>query len=300
MERLSPMAWPMPRPRLLDWASCPPHLRFNKYVLAGYRPVSTGSGCLHSLLYLHNESGNIYSHGLPLLWFLLVLPPSLPWGRLHTPWLAAAHCLACACPPLGSVFYHLFMNHTGGPAVYRRLLCLDMCGICAITSLGALSIIYCSFLCRPVLQTLGMLGYSALSLIALHRAVSASTNNARLRAFGWQAAFRMACYTCRWAGLATTSLGAVAGLASSRDAGATASAAVADPSLRHYVLMDLMALAGGAINVSRVPERWLPGQFDYWFNSHQIMHVMVVLSILHLHWGVVPDLLRASDMTCPS
>uniref|UniRef100_S4RDX5 Progestin and adipoQ receptor family member IVb n=1 Tax=Petromyzon marinus TaxID=7757 RepID=S4RDX5_PETMA len=271
-------AGPMPRPRLLDWASCPPHLRFNKFVLAGYRPVSTGSDCLHSLFYLHNESGNIYSHGLPLLWFLLVLPPSLPWGRLHTPWLAAAHCLACACPPLGSVFYHLFMNHTGGPAVYRRLLCLDMCGICAITSLGALSIIYCSFLCRPVLQTLGMLGYSVLSLIALHRAVSASTNNARLRAFGWQAAFRMACYTCRWAGLATTSLGA----------------------LRHYVLMDLVAMAGGAINVSRVPERWLPGRFDYWFNSHQIMHVMVVLSILHLHWGVVPDLLRASDMPCPS
>lgn len=50
-------------PRLLDWASSPPHLQFNKFVLTGYRPASSGSGCLRSLFYLHNELGNIYTHG---------------------------------------------------------------------------------------------------------------------------------------------------------------------------------------------------------------------------------------------
>uniref|UniRef100_A0ACB8EUY0 Progestin and adipoQ receptor member 4 n=1 Tax=Sphaerodactylus townsendi TaxID=933632 RepID=A0ACB8EUY0_9SAUR len=50
-------------PRLLDWASSPPHLQFNRFVLTGYRPVSSGSGCLRSLFYLHNELGNIYTHG---------------------------------------------------------------------------------------------------------------------------------------------------------------------------------------------------------------------------------------------
>ncbi|KAF6126257.1 hypothetical protein HJG60_014560 [Phyllostomus discolor] len=49
-------------PRLLDWASSPPHLQFNKFVLTGYRPASSGSGCLRSLFYLHNELGNIYTH----------------------------------------------------------------------------------------------------------------------------------------------------------------------------------------------------------------------------------------------
>ncbi|KAM6166483.1 progestin and adipoQ receptor family member 4 isoform 2-T3 [Erethizon dorsatum] len=52
-------------PRLLDWASSPPHLQFNKFVLTGYRPASSGSGCLRSLFYLHNELGNIYTHGGP-------------------------------------------------------------------------------------------------------------------------------------------------------------------------------------------------------------------------------------------
>ena len=52
-------------PRLLDWASSPPHLQFNKFVLTGYRPASSGSGCLRSLFYMHNELGNIYTHGEP-------------------------------------------------------------------------------------------------------------------------------------------------------------------------------------------------------------------------------------------
>ncbi|KPP62232.1 hypothetical protein Z043_119592 [Scleropages formosus] len=50
-------------PRLLDWASSPPHLQFNKYVLTGYRPVSSVHDCVRSLFYLHNELGNIYTHG---------------------------------------------------------------------------------------------------------------------------------------------------------------------------------------------------------------------------------------------
>lgn len=50
-------------PRLLDWASSPPHLQFNKYVLTGYRPISSVQDCVRSLFYLHNELGNIYSHG---------------------------------------------------------------------------------------------------------------------------------------------------------------------------------------------------------------------------------------------
>lgn len=51
------------KPRLLDFKSSPPHLQFNDCVLTGYRPVSTVKGCLHSLFYLHNEFGNIYTHG---------------------------------------------------------------------------------------------------------------------------------------------------------------------------------------------------------------------------------------------
>lgn len=51
-------------PKLLDFKNSPPHLQFNKYVLKGYRPISTYRDCLRSLFYLHNELGNIYTHGM--------------------------------------------------------------------------------------------------------------------------------------------------------------------------------------------------------------------------------------------
>ncbi|XDV13170.1 hypothetical protein PO909_001648 [Leuciscus waleckii] len=56
-------------------------------------------------------------------------------------------------------------------------------------------------------------------------------------------------------------------------------------SLRHFLTMDALAVLGGVINITRIPERFRPGLFDYWCNSHQIMHVLVVVSILYLHWG---------------
>nr|XP_020766077.1 progestin and adipoQ receptor family member 4 isoform X2 [Odocoileus virginianus texanus] len=225
-------------PRLLDWASSPPHLQFNKFVLTGYRPASSGSGCLRSLFYMHNELGNIYTHG--------------------------------------SVLYHLFMCHKGGSPVYTRLLALDMCGVCLINTLGALPIIHCTLACRPWLRPAALLGYTLLSGVAGWRALTAPSTSARLRAFGWQAGARLLVFGARGAGLGSGAPG----------------------SLRCYLRMDALALLGGLVNVARLPERWVPGRFDYWGNSHQIMHLLSVGSILQLHAGVVPDLLWAARHTC--
>ncbi|XP_033027039.1 progestin and adipoQ receptor family member 4 isoform X2 [Lacerta agilis] len=191
-------------PRLLDWASSPPHLQFNRFVLTGYRPISTGSGCLRSLFYLHNELGNIYTH-------------------------------------------------------------------------GALPIIYCTLACTPIPRTAALLAYTGLSSYGIFCAVTASSSFRRLRAFAWQALFRFFFFYLRWVGLGTGH----------------------PSSLRSYLIMDGLAFLGGVINISRVPERWKPGRFDYWFNSHQIMHVLVVVSILYLHWGVVADLQWIGNHACP-
>ncbi|KAF5889091.1 progestin and adipoQ receptor family member 4-like [Clarias magur] len=59
----------------------------------------------------------------------------MPWTQISVTWLGVVHFLACLSPQLGSVLYHLFMNHEGGEPVYKRLLTLDMCGICMITTL---------------------------------------------------------------------------------------------------------------------------------------------------------------------
>ena len=37
---------------------------------------------------------------------------------------------------------------------------------------------------------------------------------------------------------------------------------------------------GGLLYMFRVPERFAPGRFDLWFNSHQLFHLMVVAGAL--------------------
>uniref|UniRef100_A0A3B3VY83 Progestin and adipoQ receptor family member 4 n=1 Tax=Poecilia latipinna TaxID=48699 RepID=A0A3B3VY83_9TELE len=192
-------------PRLLDFTKTPPHLQFNKYVLTGYRPVSTTTDCLRSLFYMHNELGNIYSH-------------------------------------------------------------------------GALPIIYITLLCHPAVQQATMLAYILLSAYGIYCATTAHTNFLRLRAFIWQALFRVSLFLFRVYG-----------------------SGVGSPdSLRLFVIMDALAVLGGLVNVIQIPERFSPGLFDNWGNSHQIMHVMVVCSIVYLHWGTMADLAWIKTFQCPA
>ncbi len=81
-------------------------------------------------------SPSFLSSGIPLVCFLVLLPLNIPWSQISVTWLGVVHFLACLSPQLGSVLYHLFMNHEGGEPVYHTLLKLDVCGICMINTLG--------------------------------------------------------------------------------------------------------------------------------------------------------------------
>lgn len=64
------------------------------------------------------------------------MPFSIPWMEVDSIWICVVHYLACLCPTVGSVVYHLFMNHVGGEHVYDTLLSLDMVGVCLVNTLG--------------------------------------------------------------------------------------------------------------------------------------------------------------------
>ena len=42
---------------------------------------------------------------------------------------------------------------------------------------------------------------------------------------------------------------------------------------------------GAGLYAARIPERWKPGAFDVAFNSHQILHVAVIVAAL-VHYRV--------------
>ena len=63
-----------------------------------------------------------------------------------------------------------------------------------------------------------------------------------------------------------------------------------------HASLQVLSASGAVINVLRIPEKWFcsphprrAGPFDYWLNSHQIMHILVVWAIWHYHRGACLD-----------
>lgn len=128
------------------------------------------------------------------------------------------------------------------------------------------------------MQQTALLVYILLSAHGIYCATTARTNVRRLRSFVWQALFRFSLFLFRVYG-----------------------SGVGSPnSLRLFVIMDCLALLGGLVNIVQIPERFRPGLFDNWGNSHQIMHVMVICSIIYLHWGTLEDLAWIKSYQCPA
>lgn len=143
---------------------------------------------------------------------------------------------------------------------------------------GALPIIHITLLCYPALRKAALLAYILLSAYGIYCATTARTNILRLRAFVWQGLFRFSLFLFRVFG-----------------------SGVGSPnSLRLFVIMDSLAVLGGLVNITQIPERFIPGWFDNWGNSHQIMHIMVVCAIIYLHWGTLEDLAWIKSYQCPN
>ncbi|XP_015282695.1 PREDICTED: adiponectin receptor protein 1-like [Gekko japonicus] len=53
-----------------------------------------------------------------------------------------------------------------------------------------------------------------------------------------------------------------------------------------FFLMAMMYITGAGLYAARIPERFFPGKFDIWFQSHQIFHVLVVAAAFVHFYGV--------------
>ena len=68
--------------------------------------------------------------------------------------------------------------------------------------------------------------------------------------------------------------------------------------------MQVLSAVGGFLNAMRIPECWFPvkhgrpGLFDYLFNSHQLMHILVVVSMANLLKGATLDHGHYTSSSC--
>lgn len=143
-----------------------------------------------------------------------------------------------------------------------------------ITFSGALVPIYAATFCLPTSMCVLIFSfYCFLSAMALYKAVTASSPLERRLCFGLQAAVRLVLFCLRL----------------TRFGGGHPDALI------HVALLDILQITGGFIGALRIPELWFPGKFDYIGNSHQCMHVMVVIAVIHLHTATKFDLVWASQ-----
>lgn len=61
-------------------------------------------------------------------------------------------------------------------------------------------------------------------------------------------------------------------------------------------MQELMPITGALISAARIPERWYPGKFDLALNSHNILHITVVLGAIHMHLATCYDLVWLANL----
>ncbi|XP_065365673.1 uncharacterized protein LOC135958706 [Calliphora vicina] len=261
---------------LLQWQDMPQYLQFNPYVLKGYRPLQTFKGCLLSLFYWHNETINILTHAIPIVYILAIVPGLMPWHSGYR-FLSFCHVFGSVAPWCGSFVYHLFMNIERGENVYYRLLKLDMVGIWVSQSFGALPLVTATTFCfTNKWKWLIIMSYCVLSLWGLYKALTASSP--------WQ---RRLCFALPFTMRSILTFFRTMGLVGGNRV-----------ALEHVYLQDVVSILGGAIGAMRIPEKWFPGLVDFYLNSHNIMHVLVVVAVYSMHKATVKDFEWMESTNC--
>ena len=62
--------------------------------------------------------------------------------------------------------------------------------------------------------------------------------------------------------------------------------AIEKGALLHGLAMGALYIGGAILYAARIPERLMPGKCDIWFQSHQIVHQLVVAEAFVFYHGV--------------
>ena len=129
-----------PSKGVISWDKLPDWAKDNEYIHTGYRRISFSHlDSFRSCFSVHNETGNIYSHLLAMLWMVFLPVVFYPYAKEHYPsadrddwtvfglfFLGGALCFGL------STSYHTFSNHSH--EVHNVWLRLDLFGISTVTA----------------------------------------------------------------------------------------------------------------------------------------------------------------------
>ncbi|CAF0852936.1 unnamed protein product [Adineta ricciae] len=256
---------------LYSFDMLPEYLQFNPYIRTGYRHGLTFKGCLVSLLYVNNESVNVWSHligaGLFIYFFFhnICKAQVFPSITKTTDYYFILFYTICviACM-LCSVNFHLF--NCISPRASAHFLKLDLCGIgCAILGCYICGL-HLTFECfqnwRLRYETM-IIGVIIIAVIYyIHGVKRYITQNNHVALFivislsGFIPSLHWYYLEGGWS----------------------------NPFIRHFfpkilILYGILTI-GVFAYLTKFPERLFPGYFDILFSSHQIWHFATLAAFI--------------------
>ncbi|KAK9723072.1 inc metabolism membrane protein [Basidiobolus ranarum] len=254
--------------RLLNYDELPSPWQDNEYVTSGYRFLSSKAQCLLSMLQIHNQTGNIWSHLIGVFLFSWLGYNTFQTHLLDGSYFdklvffvffaAAAKCLIC------STLFHTFQCHSH-LSVMRCSTVLDYVGISLLIMASVLVVEYYGFYCHPFLRNLYTtatvtLGVTGVIIPWFRWFDEKDYRIVRIMIFLLMGATGIVpfIHLVMLNGWADTSIFIYK----------------FGQSLSFYAL-------GTYLYANHYPERLLPGVFDIWGHSHQVWHLCVMGGIYY-------------------
>ena len=238
----------------------------NDNIKTGYHPpIATWRQAWKLLWTLHSETGNIWSHGIGMMIFIFYSLESLFNTEAFDYWIVLFFNFAHFAVFANSTFYHWL--HIFGKTWHHRLYCLDFCGIGLSIHAAHLSWIYYGLYAGPSLfkiyapiQVVILIWTLIVSYLICYSKMNVDSNqNIRIGLYLLQ---HFLIYV-------------ITGHVYLRNE----SSSLFTFECSSFILMAMACLIIGIIvYVSQVPESIWPGKFDTFFNSHQIMHLLVLMT----------------------
>ncbi|OMH81921.1 Adiponectin receptor protein [Zancudomyces culisetae] len=265
--------------KLLQWDEIPAWMRDNTFITRGYRsPTGSYKECIKSLTYLHNEFLNVWTHFIGAIVFMVLMVTTASWvsSEIHTVkwsdvivmYIFLAGAVGCL---LLSTAYHLFSCHSH--EVHRFFNRCDYVGIASLITGSCVPVFFYAFYCHDYLKVLYISMIVILGVAVCYLSISPTFSLPEwriVRAF-------------TFVGMAAS--GVIPGIHSFLAFGWAHT--MQSLQLGYLSKMAAFYTVAVAFYSTRVPERWFPGKFDIWLQSHTIFHCLVLAAAGYHYIGVL-------------
>ena len=261
---LSALGHALLRGPLVHFQVAPSYLQDNPFIRTGYRMDLTWKEAALSVFQLHNESMNIWTHGLGCLWFLYmallgselstaeIVPGPVVWWPMRVYHWGAVFCLGA------STICHSCLSVSR--SVCRAVCLLDYVGVAVMILTSFFPSVYYIFMCRPVLLSFYLGSVSALSALVVYCSSKPwfmDNGAAQIR------------------GMLFSALGLCGSMPLLNAVWYHWEKEGVWDALHTELIMGACYLSGVACYMSKWPEVWFPGKFDLFGSSHQLFHLGV-------------------------